>query len=134
MVEQMSNMEGVLGEIGRCNSKDIPTPNSSHSETDILKAITKLMTQLTKIQEVQLTDSIPKPYKRRSLRDTLENMGKITTMKTNKLMKRIHEACSTTEDKTKYYTNIDRVYQARRLTKHMVITTLDKAEATLTAM
>jgi hypothetical protein len=35
MVEQMSNMEGVLGEIGRCNSKDIPTPNSSHSEADI---------------------------------------------------------------------------------------------------
>jgi hypothetical protein len=131
----MDQMDGILGEIGKCNAKDIPTPNSSHTVEDIHKSITKLMTQISHIQNTLTLPTLThRRNKRPTIRTTLKDSTTLNTMKINKILQKIHKACTTAIDETPYYTNIDKVYQVKKMTKRMVITTLDKAEATLTAM
>ena len=46
MVLKLAEMDGVIGEIGKCNAKDIPAPNTSNTEVHLQNSIKQFLTQL----------------------------------------------------------------------------------------
>jgi hypothetical protein len=139
MTLRLSEFEGVIGQIGKCNAKDIPTPNSSHTESDINKSLIALTTQLNNIQNSLIPTNNHKSgnkhnARRLSLKNTLTTSTRLPAQAIDNLMTQIHTACNSTLDNTPYYTNIDNVLHVKKLTKSMVISALDKADSTLVAM
>jgi hypothetical protein len=142
----MNEFEGVIGKIGKCNAKDIPTPNSSHTESDISKALIELANQFNNIQNSLIPtnnshsstnnrhSSNKHKERKSSLRDTLTTTTHLPIQSIDNLLARIHKACSSTHDKTAYYTNVDNVLHVKKLTQSMVISPLDKADSTLVVM
>lgn len=136
MVTLMSNLDGAAGVIGRCNAKDVPTPNSSHSVNHIQKVIAGLTNQLRRIQ-TSCTD-VNQLGKHQSNPKSLDRALHMATALTHtsivKIMHSIQSACLSANDDTEYYTNIDTVMRAKRETHNMIISTLDKADSTLVVM
>jgi hypothetical protein len=130
----MSTLEGVIGQIGKCNAKDIPTPNSSHTESDVCKSITKLVTEIQHIQDSLIHPHGQKRKKDYQIETALADTTNLSGPDIANIIAKIHHACTTAIDDTKYFNNIDDILRVKRLTKNMVISAQDKADSTLEVM
>ena len=125
-------MQGVLGKIGRCNAKDTPLPDSSHTENDVFKSVTTLMNTIYNISEAN-ENNMDKP-KSKGFYATCKMVTNLSNDEIHKFKTDISTACTNAEDDTPYFTNMNSVMKARKLTRNMVISQLDKADSSLVAM
>jgi hypothetical protein len=134
MVMKMSEFDGIIGQVGKCNAKDIPLPNSSHTEVDITKSLASLVTQILLIQDTTLNHSTKQRNDSTTLHLALKTATTMTDTHIKNVIGNLHNACHSAIDTTQYYTNIDDVLFTKKATKSMVISALDKADSTLVAL
>lgn len=140
MVKRLSEFEGVVGRVGRCNAKDIPKPNISHTESDVSKSIIHLTKLINTIQGKLApgadpsSPTRPSREKKQSLREAINAVSHKPAAVTENILRQIRHAYSARGDDTEYFTNIDAVLRVKRLTKGAVISTLDKADSSMVAM
>lgn len=130
---KLSEIGGLIGKIGKHNSKDIPIPDNSDTTLNIKGAITKLLDTIHKLRQQNPT--------RRRKKVSLDTFERLCRKATNLPLPRIkyisdeiNKLCSKSEDTTNGFINLNELRRVKKMIKKWIITTLDKEEATLYAM
>ena len=131
----MTDMHGTIVNIGRCNAKDTPTPDTSHTHTDIQRSISELLLTIYKMSETGENNPTENtPPTKRGIHAACKAMTNLSDAKIAKLTQQIHDACTSNEDDIPYYANMNDVMRVKRLTKNYVVSQLDKADSSMIVM
>ena len=135
----MDSMPGIIGDIGRCNAKDIPVPDTSHTQQEVTRS---LVTLLNTIHSISNTNRGTEPKTTQPnntaththLADACKQTTTLTDDAIRELESNIQQACTSTADTTPYFANINDIMRVKRLTKDKIIIPMDKADSSLAVM
>lgn len=134
----MDAAQGVLGQVGRCNAKDIPLPDNTRTAADVCQSISTLLVTIHKIctadqlRPNQESNHVPKTQQ--SISTICQATTNLSKQEIHRIVHDIHNACISENDNTPYCANMESVIQARSMTKGEVITPMDKADSSLIRM
>lgn len=133
-------MPGIIGDIGKCNAKDIPVPDTSHTQQDVTRSLVALLYTIHSIASTSRDNDESEPTKPNDtaahvdLADACKQTTTLTDDAIRELEQNIQQACVSAADETPYFANMNDIMRVKRLTKDKIIIPMDKADSSLVIM